>query len=193
MSELTTVVDGMVYHYLEVVNQSTSEVTRVQLVLYTTITGQYERNNYYQIIKYWIWITMNLQSGGTQPSSTYGGQYKWSAIDTLTGKSITLAAGTYKFRYSIRFAAQGGVYVDVDASGNASNNYSSTTTSGFDYSYLSYSNNQFSIIVPTNIIELTSKGLQILNDSDTYVQINRLGSGFGSQPILNENFWWCVR
>ena len=68
--------------------------------------------------------------------------------------------------------------------GKCFNNYSSTTTSGFDYSYLSYSNNQFSIIVPTNIIELTSKGLQILNDSDTYVQINRLGSGFGSQPTL---------
>jgi len=26
--------------------------------------------------------------------------------------------------------------------------------------------------------------LQVLNDSDTYVQINRLGSGFGSQPTL---------
>jgi len=174
------------YHYLEAVNQETSAVTRVQLA-YTSTTGQYARNNYYQATDagggMLVW---DYQTGGTQPSNEYGGITSNAAA--LTGKSITLVEGSYKFRYSIRLGAQAGVYYNVDASGNSTANYSSTTTTGLDYSYLSYQNNNFSIIVPTNIIELTSKGLQILNDSDTYVQINRLGSGFSSQPTLMKIF-----
>ncbi len=173
------------YHYLEAHETTTDEVTRVQLAV-TSYRGQYARSNYYQAIDGGGTLYWQFQTGGTQ-SSYESGNITNSAA-SLTGKSITLVAGTYKFKYSIRIAAQGGVYYDVDSSGNSTPNYVSTTTSNLDYSYLGYQNNYFNIIVPTNIIELTSKGLQILNDSDTYVQVNRLGSGFGSQPVLMKIF-----
>ena len=173
------------YHYLEAHETTTDEVTRVQLAV-TSYRGQYARSNYYQAIDGGGTLYWQFQTGGTQSSYESGGITNNAA--SLTGKSITLVAGTYKFKYSIRIAAQGGVYYDVDSSGNSTPNYVSTTTSNLDYSYLGYQNNYFNIIVPTNIIELTSKGLQILNDSDTYVQVNRLGSGFGSQPVLMKIF-----
>ena len=74
-------------------------------------------------------------SSGTQPSSTSGNITNNAAE---LNKSITLEAGDYKFRYSIRLAIRsGGRYNDVDASGNTTQNFVQTTTTGLDYSYTS--------------------------------------------------------
>ena len=48
----------------------------------------------------------------------------------------------------------------------------------------SYPHANVTIVVPTNVVELTAKGLQVLNDSTKYVQIERQGSGWGAQPTL---------
>ena len=116
-------------------------------------------------------------------SSASDGSY--TGASTLLYKSITLTAGTYRFRYSARAGVGSGRRTNTDASGNQTYTYVTDQFAVTTYSNNGNTVNNFAtVVVPTNIIELTSKGLQILNDSDTFIQLNRLASGFGSQPTL---------
>ena len=109
----------------------------------------------------------------------------YSGASNLLYKSITLTAGTYKFKYSARAGVGSGRRTNTDASGNQTYTYVTDQFAVTTYSNNGNTVNNFAtVVIPTNIIELTSKGLQILNDSDTYIQLNRLATGFGSQPTL---------
>ncbi len=166
--------------YLEAVNQADSSVTTVQL--YSAFaSGQYVTSPYYQSESTGFGLQW-VYNGGTTISATSNGEIAGSS-SVINNKSITLTAGDYKFRYKLKVGARSGRRVNTDSSGNQTLTYQTHTLSGLNYDLGSLTN-FFQIIVPTNVIDLTSKGLQVLNDSDTYVQINRLGSGFGSQPTL---------
>ena len=170
----------LAYFMLEAVNQADNSVTAV--TLYSAFaSGQYTSNGYYEAVSTGFSLQWQYNSG-TTISGTSNGEIAGSS-SVINNKSITLTAGDYKFRYKLKIGARSGRTTSTDSSGNTTTTFHTTTFSGLNYDLgsLTYF---FQIIVPTNVIDLTSKGLQVLNDSDTYVQINRLGSGFSSQPTL---------
>lgn len=169
-------------YYLEAEETTTGAITRVavrQVIHRGSGTGA----PYYE-----------AQSGGMGGSlywdynngyTTNASDGSYSGASNLLYKSITLTAGTYKFKYSARAGVGSGRRTNTDASGNQTYTYVTDQFAVTTYSNNGNTVNNFAtVVIPTNIIELTSKGLQILNDSDTYIQLNRLATGFGSQPTL---------
>ena len=167
------------YFYLQAVNQTTSAETNV-LVWSGNDRGAYTQTQYWQSVS--TGYGYQWQSAGGSSTSAYAsGEISSTAQQT---KSITLTAGTYKFRYFLRLASQSGYKYDYDSSGNGTQTFYQTQPSSVTYTMASYPHANVTIVVPTNVVELTAKGLQVLNDSTKYVQIERQGSGWGSQPTL---------
>jgi len=168
------------YYYLEAINVDTSVVTRV-LVKNVSVTGQYTNSNTYTAQSAGYGLQWQQNYGSTVNANT---TYNYTNVYTQLEKSLNLDAGDYKFRYSTRVGVSSGRRMNTNASGTTSFTY---VTDQFSIDSYVWSSNQanITVVIPTNIIELTSKGLQILNDSDTYVQLSRLSSGYAySQPTL---------
>ena len=166
------------YFYLRAVNQTTSAETDV-LVWSGRDRGAYTNTSYWEAVNSGYGLQWTYRNGNYYSATSYNE----ISSTAQQNKSITLEAGTYKFKYVLKFAASSGMEADYDASGNATYTYHTTTPSSLTYG-LSSSNQYITIIIPSNVVELTSKGLQVLNDSSKYVQIERQGSGWGSQPTL---------
>jgi len=166
------------YVYVRAVNQSTSATTDV-LVSSGNRRGAYTTTQTWQAVSAGYGLQWQSNSG-TYYASSDSGIVSSNSQKTV---NITLAAGTYKFQYYIKIGASSGLYTNYDSSGNATNYYQTTTPSSATYT-LTSTNQYMTIVIPTNVVELTSKGLQVLNDSTKYVQIERQGSGWGSQPVL---------
>ena len=168
------------YFYIRAVNQSTSATTDV-LVHSGNRRGAYTTTGTWQAVSAGYGLQWQFNAGTSYGASSSGVLSNASSQKTV---NITLAAGTYKFQYYIKIAASSGLYTNYDSSGNATNYYQTTTPSSVTYTLASYSQQYATIVIPSNVVELTSKGLQVLNDSTKYVQIERQGSGWGSQPVL---------
>ena len=167
--------------YLEAVNQSTSEVTRT-LVKSVTHRGAYTTAPYYQYVSdplnpgYYYW---QYNSGTTYSASDTSYTANAASIDSLT---MTLAAGTYKFRWSARTYTQSGYKANTDSSGTTTYSYQTNTPSISSYSLSSFSHASATVVIPSNVVELTSRGLQVLGDSQEYLQIRRFDGAIGSSP-----------
>ena len=124
-------------------------------------------------------LAWDYNSGTTTNASTTN--YSGNAAEL--SKSIYLKAGTYKFRYETRVGVYSGYNRTTDSSGNQTFNYTADQFAYSAYSGISAQANA-TIVIPSNVVELTSKGLQLLTDSNTYVQVSRLDTGFATQPTL---------
>ena len=166
------------YFYVRAVNQSTSATTDV-LVWYGNHRGAYTTTQYWESVNTGYNNQWQNRNGNYYSDTSYNEVSSWAQ----QSKSITLDAGTYKFQYYIKIAASSGYKIDYDSSGNGTTTYYTTTPSSITYT-LSSSNAYMTVVIPSNVVELTSRGLQVLNDSTKYVQIERQGTGWGSQPTL---------
>ena len=102
-------------------------------------------------------------------TTTNNANTNYSGNAAVVSTSLYLKEGTYKFRYEHRAGVRSGYNRNTDSAGNQTFNY---TTDQFAYSALTGASTMANatIVVPTNVVELTAKGLQLLTDSNTYVQ-----------------------
>ena len=167
--------------YLEAENQETNEVTRT-LVKSVSHRGAYTTAPYYQWTEdllnpgYYYW---QYNSGTTY--SAYDTSYTANSatIDSLT---MTLSQGSYKFRWAVRANSQSGYKANTDSSGTTTYAYQTNTPSINSYSLSSFAHATATVVIPSNVVELTSKGLQVLGDSQEYLQIRRFDGAIGSSP-----------
>ena len=152
-----------------------------QRVLIKTVyhTGDYTSSPYYESVDAGEGLEWTYNSGTT----TNNANTNYSGNAAVVSTSLYLKEGTYKFRYEHRAGVRSGYNRNTDSAGNQTFNY---TTDQFAYSALTGASTMANatIVVPTNVVELTAKGLQLLTDSNTYVQVSRLDTGFGAQPTL---------
>jgi hypothetical protein len=168
--------------YLEGVNQSTGQIARVWIQNVSsysaTSVDNWEWNGS-------SWIYSNYTTPGVHTGYTTGG------FTAITDRFITFpSAGNYKFRYSIQISARAGSSVSVDSFGTELPEVFYGHTSGINTAVtdngIGYNSNSFTIIIPTNIVEVTTGGIQIANDTSTFVQIPRLSTSVGSSDIIFE-------
>ena len=141
--------------------------------------GAYTSAPYYSAVDAGYGLVWSYNAGSTTAAATTN--YTGNAAEQSA--TMNLPAGDYKFRYEHRVRVYSGYRRDTDASGNTTQTY---VTDQFAYSALSAlsDNASMTIVVPSNLVELTSKGLQLLSDSNTYVQLSRLDTGYATQPTL---------
>ncbi len=149
--------------YLRFTNQSTSATTDV-LVQSHYYHGAVYRN-YYQAVDYGYGLQWQYQSYTQSANSS---TTSWAGIT----KSVTLVAGTYSAAYLIKKGARSGYSQNVDASTGAPSTITYYTTT-MSASSIGYNSGGLTLVIPSNLVELSSKGLQVLTDSTAYVQINR--------------------
>lgn len=166
--------------YLEAENQETNEITRT-LVKAVRHRGAYTTAPFYQ----WTEDSLNpgnyywaLNSGTSY--SAYDTSYtaNQSTVDALT---MTLSEGSYKFRWSALLKTQSGYKANTDSSGTTTFSYQTNTPSVSSYS-LTATHASLTVVIPSNIVELTSRGLQVLGNSDEYLQIKRFDGAIGVTP-----------
>ena len=167
--------------YLEAENQETNEVTR-------TLVKSVSHRGAYTTAPTYTWTEDSLNPGfyfweysaGTTYSA-YDTSYTTNAaaIDSLT---MTLSQGSYKFRWAARVNSQSGYRANTDASGTTTFAYQTNTPSINNYSLSSFAHDSVTVVIPSNVVELTSKGLQVLGNSDEYLQIRRFDGAIGSTP-----------
>jgi len=101
-----------------------------------------------------------------------------SAYTYTKNFNFSVTGGSYKMRYKARFGAGSGRYSIVGE-------YSSIPTYGYQTMSTSVSNltsvptldQTLQIDIPTNITEITSKGIQVLSGENQYVRMERFDAG----------------
>ena len=124
----------------------------------------------------------------------YGSGLQWSqfsttsnAISTTTSftqvvKNVTLPAGTYRAKYRIGVGASSGmVQQKTGLFTYGTPTYYTTTSSPSNIGYNSLS---FYFIQPVNLVEMSSRGIQIINDANSYLQLTRTDSTPGYTPQM---------
>jgi hypothetical protein len=88
----------------------------------------------------------------------------------------------------MQLSAVCGTSVSVDRSGTELPEQFFNHTSGINTAVtdngIGYTSNSFIIIIPTNIVEVTTGGIQVANDTSTYVQMPRLSSTVNSSDEI---------
>ena len=167
--------------YLEAENQETNEVTR-------TLVKSVSHRGAYTTAPTYTWTEDSLNPGNYYWQYSAGTTY--SAVDTsyttnaatIDSLTMTLSEGSYKFRWAVRVNTQSGYKANTDSSGTTTYAYQTNTPSINSYSLSSFAHATATIVIPSNVVELTSKGLQVLGDSEEYLQIRRFDGAIGSSP-----------
>jgi len=167
--------------YLEAENQETNEVTR-------TLVKSVSHRGAYTTAPTYTWTEDSLNPGNYYWQYSSGTTY--SAIDTsytanaatIDSLTMTLSEGSYKFRWAVRVNTQSGYKANTDSSGTTTYAYQTNTPSINSYSLSSFAHATATVVIPSNVVELTSKGLQVLGNSDEYLQIRRFDGAIGSSP-----------
>jgi len=167
--------------YLEAENQETNEVTR-------TLVKSVSHRGAYTTAPTYTWTEDPLNPGYYYWAYSVGTAY--SAVDTsytanaatIDSLTMTLSEGSYKFRWAVRVNTQSGYKANTDASGTTTYSYQTNTPSINSYSLSSFAHATATIVIPSNVVELTSKGLQVLGNSDEYLQIRRFDGAIESSP-----------
>ena len=117
------------------------------------------------------------------------------AFSTNQSRNLSLTAGNYDFYYGIIlsvFAGAGASGFDAGFLQNGTE-FFPTTADGTNITFKDGSNNttgylsnSITVVVPTNIVELTSRGLQVTSTSNTFVRIRRNPLSTTTVPTLME-------
>tara|TARA_R110001606_G_scaffold384692_1_gene547745 strand:- start:1915 stop:9147 length:7233 start_codon:yes stop_codon:yes gene_type:complete len=149
--------------FLRFTNQSTNAVTDVAIQYHNANGIVYQ--NYYQAVQAGYGLHWQYTSY-TQPASSSTTSF------TAITKSVTLVSGTYSASYLIKKGARSGYSQNVVASTGAPSTITYYTTT-MSASNIGYNASSATLVIPSNLVELSSRGLQVLTDSTAYVQINR--------------------
>ena len=123
-----------------------------------------------------MWSGYNSTGAATTASTSYAS----------VAKTVGLSAGTYNAFYRIRNGAASGYVQQVEQGSGMPNGslYPAVyTTTSNNVSAVGYNGISFTLVIPSNLVELSSKGLQILNDTTNYFQVQRLDSVSGT-PVM---------
>ena len=155
-------------------NISTSVTTTVNLANYYN-RGRYVRYGY-QVDPTGTYWQAYIVDTAASTASNIG--------FTSISKTVTLTAGTYTAHYEVKNGASSGYTQNANAS--APNSFGSivyyTTTNSV--TSVGYVNQGFTVVIPSNLVELSSKGLQILNDTTNYIQLLRTDSVSGTPTVF---------
>ena len=138
----------------------------------------------------------NIYSVGAQTATYTGGWQQWDPVppnipanvpatysNSSTGlRNLIITLGeTGNYEWRIRLEHTYSAAADMQSDGTVS--YISTTAQGA----ISSANDYINIAVTTNLIELTNRGFQVLNNQDNFVQIKRYDNSgtWNSQPLIN--------
>jgi hypothetical protein len=115
------------------------------------------------------------------PNTPYSNAATYSNSSTGLRNLIITLGETGNYEWRIRLEHTYSAAADMQSDGTVS--YVSTTTQGV----ISSANDYINIAVTTNLIELTNRGFQILNNQDNFVQIKRYDNSgtWSSQPLIN--------
>ena len=155
-------------------NISTSATTTVNLASYYN-RGRYIRNGWQVDPSGTFWQSYTIDTAASTASNI-----GFTAIS----KTVTLTAGTYTAHYEVKNGAASGYTQNANASAPMSYgsiNHFDTTNSVTSVGYV---NGGFTVIIPSNLVELSSKGLQILNDTTNYIQLLRTDSVSGTPTVF---------
>jgi len=138
----------------------------------------------------------NIYSVGVQTAEYTGGWQQWDPVppnipanvpatysNSSTGlRNLIITLGeTGNYEWRVRIAHSYAAAADIQSDGTLS--YISTTAQGAISAAADYIN----IEVTTNLIELTNRGFQVLNNQDNFVQIKRYDTSgvWSGQPLIN--------
>ena len=153
------------YYYIDLVFRNTSTNAETSVNVQTHQRSGDVNISYYQSVEggngQYFWSYISYTQNGYESSTSF------AAIT----KSVTLTAGTYRAKYRIRKGGRSGYTQPLTSSGATGTPTYHTHTTGF--SNIGYNSGAFTFIQPVNLVELSSKGLQVLSDQNTYVQLTR--------------------
>ena len=164
------------YYYIDLVFRNTSTNAETSANVQTHYRNGAVNISYYQSVAggngQYYWQYTSYTQNGSESSTSFAG---------IT-KSVTLTAGTYRAKYRIRKGGRSGYTQPKTSSGATGTITYHTHTTGF--SNIGYNSGAFTFIQPVNLVELSSKGLQVLSDQNTYVQLTRNATVSNSTEAL---------